>query len=367
MEESFMSYREEHNEILAKKIYEELKQMPDVCRDYVKYLESLERSYNTIYGYMHDLQTFFYFLTVYNPQINTYKDVTIQILDSLRPTDIQEYMHFLINYKDDNGEKVPDSNKKGNNAQGRARKLSSLRNFYSYLMISDITSSNPAKLVDSPRIHKKKKPRLNKEEFSELLDGAASGDALDEKKRSYAKRTNLRDYAILALLSGTGMRVSELVSIDLDDIDWKKMKVKVIRKGGSEDLISLNEELVQILQDYIQFERKSYDDSQRALFLSSRGTDHNRLTVRSVERIVEKYGKSTVALKKISPHSLRRGFGTELYKSSHDVYLVQQALGHSDIKVTAEHYIDDSESVSERISEFSSGLLSPSSYNPKKI
>ena len=96
-----MSYREEHNEILAKKIYEELKQMPDVCRDYVKYLESLERSYNTIYGYMHDLQTFFYFLTVYNPQINTYKDVTIQILDSLRPTDIQEYMHFLINYKDD--------------------------------------------------------------------------------------------------------------------------------------------------------------------------------------------------------------------------------------------------------------------------
>lgn len=61
MEESFMSYREEHNEILAKKIYEELKQMPDVCRDYVKYLESLERSYNTIYGYMHDLQTFFYF------------------------------------------------------------------------------------------------------------------------------------------------------------------------------------------------------------------------------------------------------------------------------------------------------------------
>lgn len=75
------------------------------------------------------------------------------------------------------------------------------------------------------------------------------------------------------------------------------MKVKVIRKGGSEDLISLNEELVQILQDYIQFERKSYDDSQRALFLSSRGTDRNRLTVRSVERIVEKYGKSTVALK----------------------------------------------------------------------
>ena len=91
-----MSYREEHNEMLAKKIYEELKQMPDVCRDYIKYLESLERSYNTIYGYVHDLQTFFYFLTVYNPQINTYKDVTIQILDSLRPTDIQEYMHFLI-------------------------------------------------------------------------------------------------------------------------------------------------------------------------------------------------------------------------------------------------------------------------------
>lgn len=217
-----MSYREEHNEILAKKIYEELKQMPDVCRDYIKYLESLERSYNTIYGYVHDLQTFFYFLTVYNPQINTYKDVTIQILDSLRPTDIQEYMHFLISYKDDNGEKVPDPNKKGNNAQGRARKLSSLRNFYSYLMISDITTSNPAKLVDSPRIHKKKKPRLNKEEFSELLDGAASGDVLDDKKSAYAKRTNLRDYAILALLSGTGMRVSELVGIDLDDIDWKK-------------------------------------------------------------------------------------------------------------------------------------------------
>ena len=84
------------------------------------------------------------------------------------------------------------------------------------------------------------------------------------------------------------MRVSELVGIDLDDIDWKKMKIRVTRKGGSEDLISLNEELVQILQDYIQFERKSYDDSQRALFLSSSGTDRNRLTVRSVERIVEK-------------------------------------------------------------------------------
>lgn len=356
-----MTYREEHDEMLREKIYEKLRDMPDVCRDYVRYLESLERSYNTIYGYVHDLQTFFFFLITYNPQINNYKDVTYQVLDSLNPKDIQEYMLFLMHYTDNNGEKIPNKEKKGNKSTSRSRKLASLRNFYNYLMLNGISSSNPAKLIDIPTEHGKQKARLNQKEFTELLDGAATGDSLADRKRAYAKRTTLRDYAIIALLSGTGIRVSELVGINLDDIDWKKNTIKIIRKGGSEDCIKLANVLVQILQDYIQFERKSYDDAQRALFLASRGGNHDRLTVRSVERIVKKYGEGAIALKNVTPHCLRRGFGTELYKSSHDIYLVQKSLGHRDISVTAAHYVDDNASVAERVSQFASELLSPTS------
>ena len=347
-----MNYKKEKQFEQEEKIEELLSTLPEYCRDYYVYCSgTLERSTTTILGYLYDIRTFFKYVINNNPSMGNINDITLEILDSMTPKDIQEFMFYQKSHKDEDGNRIT------NEAVTRSRKLSALRSFYDYLYSFMGLHSNPPALIKSPHITKKKLPHLDKNEINELLDGVETGDSLSKDQKPYQKYSNLRDAAIIKLFLGTGIRVSELVGIDLDDIDWKEKGIKIVRKGGNEDVIYFGEGVGKAIDDYIKFERQPYDDSMRALFVSSRG-NKGRLCVRAVEKLVKKYGAGSVKTKKTTPHTLRRSFGVNLYADSSDIYLVSDALNHKDIKVTAEHYTDIDQNRKKSVSKFSDDLLS---------
>jgi site-specific recombinase XerD len=153
----------------------------------------------------------------------------------------------------------------------------------------------------------------------------------------YHQRTKVRDLAILTLLLGTGIRVSECVGLDLDDVDFKNNGIKVHRKGGAEVMVYFGDEVMEALEQYM-VERNGttpVDGHTNALFLS---LQNKRISVRAVENLVKKYSKLVTNVKNITPHKLRSTYGTALYQETGDIYLVADVLGHKDVNTTRKHY-----------------------------
>ena len=158
-----------------------------------------------------------------------------------------------------------------------------------------------------------------------------------KKELEYHAKTKMRDVAILTLLLGTGIRVSECVGLDIKDVDFDNDGIKVRRKGGYEAIVYFGEEVREALLRYMD-EREHMIPSQGhedALFLSMQ---NRRIAVRSVENLVKKYASRVTTLKKITPHKLRSTYGTTLYQETGDIYLVASVLGHKDVNTTRKHY-----------------------------
>ena len=144
--------------------------------------------------------------------------------------------------------------------------------------------------------------------------------------------------SILTLLLGTGIRVSECVGLNLEDVDFNNGAIRIIRKGGNEALIYFGDEVSQALEAYMNGPRKAAEPAaghEEALFISLNKT---RITTRSVERLVKKYSRLVTTVKKITPHKLRSTFGSALYQETGDIYLVADTLGHKDVNTTKKHY-----------------------------
>lgn len=217
------------------------------------------------------------------------------------------------------------------------RKISSLKSFYNYYFRNERLQTNPAALVQLPKLHEKDIIRLDIDEVALLLDEVESGEALTEKQKAYHAKTKIRDLALLTLMLGTGIRVSECVGVDIDDIDLKNGGIRIHRKGGKEVTVYFGSEVEDALLDYLE-ERSLVipeDGHEKALFLS---LQKKRIAVRSVENLVKKYSRLVTPLKKITPHKLRSTYGTSLYKETGDIYLVADVLGHSDVNTTKKHY-----------------------------
>lgn len=224
-----------------------------------------------------------------------------------------------------------------NDERGKARKLASLRSFYNYFSRNEMIEKNPAALVQMPKLHEKEIIRLDPDEVAILLDTVETGEKLTKKQLQYHEKNKLRDIALLTLMLGTGIRVSECVGIDISDVDFKNSGVKVRRKGGYEAVIYFGEEVKLALLDYLEQRSnitpiKGYEN---ALFLSMQ---NKRITVRAVENLVKKYASVVTTLKKITPHKLRSTYGTTLYRETGDIYLVADVLGHKDVNTTRKHY-----------------------------
>ena len=160
---------------------------------------------------------------------------------------------------------------------------------------------------------------------------------LTAKELSYHKKTKLRDVALLTLLLGTGIRVSECVGIDIKDVNFEVGGIKIRRKGGYETVIYFGSEVETALLDYLETREHCIPESghEEALFLS---LQNKRISVRAVENLVKKYASRVTTLKKITPHKLRSTYGTSLYKETGDIYLVADVLGHKDVNTTRKHY-----------------------------
>lgn len=319
------------------KLRELLAELPKFLGDFFRGIEPTT-SARTRLGYAYDLRIFFRYIleekkyVEHNDKYSTenMNTIPLSILNDITPEDIEEYMAYLKYYQ--NGEK-----EYTNDERGIKRKLSSLRTMYHYFYKKQRITQDPTTIVDAPKLHDKNIIRLEVDEVSRLLDEVESGENLTEKQKEYHNKTKVRDLALLTLLLGTGMRVSECVGIDISDIDFETNGIRVIRKGGKEVILYFGDEVCDALLQYLT-ERKKINAAsghENALFLSMQ---KKRISVRSVEKLVKKYAQLVTTMKKITPHKLRSTFGTTLYQETGDIYLVADVLGHSDVNTTKRHY-----------------------------
>ena len=318
------------NVILMRNI---LSEMPQYVSSYFRSIE-YSKAPRTRLGYARDLKVFYDFLCEKNPALQGKKpaDITLDIIDQLETEDLEEYMDYLKFYEKD-GQQFT------NSENALKRKLVSLRGFFMYLYKNKKIHSNPASLVDLPKIHQKAIVRMEANEVAQFLDNVEYGNKLTDHQQAYHEKSKKRDLALLTLMLGTGIRVSECVGLDINDVDFDFDRIKIVRKGGNEAYVYFGSEAKQALLEYLD-ERKNIiavEGHENALFLSSH---RKRISVRSVEIMVKKYASITTPSKKITPHKLRSTYGTSLYQQTSDIYLVADVLGHKDVNTTKKHYAD---------------------------
>lgn len=213
-----------------------------------------------------------------------------------------------------------------------------MRSFYAYYYKHEFIQTNPTVLVDVPKTHEKNIIRLDADEVAMLLDHIEHcGDELTGQKRVYYEKTKERDLAIVTLLLGTGIRVSECVGLDVEDVDFKNNGIKVTRKGGNEMVVYFGHEVEKALKKYLEVRKNIVPVAghEHALFYS---TQRKRIGIQAVENLVKKYAGAITTTKKITPHKLRSTYGTTLYQETGDIYLVADVLGHRDVNTTKKHY-----------------------------
>ena len=309
-----------------------LRDLPPVCADFVRAIEPTTQPL-TRYAYVSDLKLFFHYLVSECPRFagRTPASITVDDLNGITTRDLHIYLEYLSLYIKNDAEIT-------NTELGKMRKLASLRSFYNYLFKNSLITANVAQLIDMPKRHEKPIIRLEIDEVARMLDLVESGEAMGARQRSYNQHTRLRDLAILTLFLDTGIRVSELVGINISDVDFSINGFLVTRKGGNQTILYFSDEVEGALKDYLKIRREitAVPGDEDALFLS---LQNRRISVRAVQMMVKKYATQAAPLKKhLSPHKLRSTFGTNLYHETGDIYLVADVLGHSDVNTTRRHY-----------------------------
>lgn len=325
------NYHDEQNKKNVLKMRELLKDLPGFCKSFFRGIEETTSS-RTRLAYAYDLRVFFEFLHE-NNSVCSKMEITafpLSVLDRLTREDIQEYIEYVSLYEKE-GKEIT------NEERGKSRKLASLRSFYNYYYTNELIEKNPAVLVPLPKQHQKEIVRLEPNEVATLLDMVEDGDKLTKSQAKYHEKTKVRDMALLTLLLGTGIRVSECVGLDLTDLNFETNGMKIRRKGGYEEVLYFGDEVEQALKDYLEQRNHIIPQSghENALFLSMQ---NRRISVRAVENLVKKYASNVTTLKKITPHKLRSTYGTTLYQETGDIYLVADVLGHKDVNTTRKHY-----------------------------
>ena len=333
-----VTYHEQTDVENTLRLRDVLKTLPPFCRDFFRAIEPRTTTKTRI-SYAYDIRIFFQFLLEQNP---TFRDwsidaFTVDVLDQITAVDLEEYEEYLKVYQA--GDKT-----ETNGERGLKRKMSSLRSFYAYYFKREMIHTNPTVLVDVPKIHQKSIIRLEADEVALLLDYIEhGGDDLTGQKKVYYEKTKDRDLALVTLLLGTGVRVSECVGLDIEDVDFKNNGIKVTRKGGNEMVVYFGPEVEKALKNYLEVRKNiiPVEGHEHALFYS---TQRKRIGVQAVENLVKKYARQVTTTKKITPHKLRSTYGTALYQETGDIYLVADVLGHKDVNTTKKHYaaLDDS-------------------------
>ena len=336
------SYHKHLDALNVARLREILKELPDFLTGYYATLND-QTSTGTRLAYAYDLRVFFGFLSEEVFDGVRPKDISVIDMALVEASHIHAFMEYLTYY-------IPPSEPDSflhNQAKGKSRKLAAVRKLFKYLYMNKLVLANPAELVAFPKINQKAITTLEADEIAKLLDEVDSGEKLSPRQQKFHEHTKLRDAAIITTLLGTGMRVSEMVGIDLTDVDFGVNGVKVTRKGGGEMVLYFGSEVEAALKAYLELRNRQVplDGHENALFLS---LQNRRITSRAVQNLVKKYAHLVTRLKQISPHKLRSTFGTQLYGETGDIYLVANVLGHADVNTTRKHYAKMDESYRKR-------------------
>lgn len=305
--------------------------LPAFCFDYFVAIESQTSSLTRL-NYAHDLKIFFYYMQerIYRGK-KQIRDFTLADLEAVTNTDIEYFLGFLTHYKYSGRDHYC-------NERAKARKLSSVRAMFKHFFNKGLISVDNSAKVATPKLHEKPIIRLEQNEVYNIIDTVESGTGLSPHQLAYHEKNKVRDSAILMLFLGTGIRISELVGLNNEDLNFDNNSFIVTRKGGNKSILYFDNDVAAALMRYIdqkdEQQRQSLEDVN-ALFLSNK---NKRITVRAVENLVQKYAKIVSPLKKISPHKLRSTYGTQLYKATGDIYIVADILGHKDVNTTRKHY-----------------------------
>lgn len=336
------AYREQIDAKRIMQIRSITRELPQACSDFLRSIAVTTGTFTRL-AYAIDLRTFFHFLQTERVAFSD-KNLTLwsdEDLSRVSQSDLTAYVEYLMYYfksDDDSGEQPVKA--LVNHDLAIKRKLCSIRSFYDFLFKNHRVPSNVTLLVPLPKIHEKPILRLNRDEMIKMLNQAETGEGMTEGQKRYQKLTAKRDYAMLSLFLGTGIRVSECVGINLSDINMEENAFLVTRKGGNQVVLYFPAEVATALAEYIE-ERTKIDTlpgHEDALFLS---LQKRRITQRAVQNLVKKYAAVAAPLKpKISPHKLRSTFATNLYNATGDIYLVADVLGHSSVDTTRKHYAD---------------------------
>lgn len=399
-----IEYREERNLKVENQIQNLISDAPYYVKDFAANMQSGKREITTQLSYLRDVINF---IKYESSTLNEFKekqisDFPIAVFDSLRLQDLNEYRSYL---------------KKAQQLSNSSIKkiFASLSSFYSYLNMMQLTKNNPMQFFEAPAINKKKIIKLDSELSMQLLKGVLKNDKLllnsgenssvidiDDATKARRERLVLRNYAIICLFLGSGLRVSELVGLDLDDINFRQSSITVIAKGGDETEVYFGDDVAAALRDYIngvqsdismldEYEKSSFiaswvkehkndgnfeekfkeefpyaDNTMllnvtkcrysllrqgrsglnpqkgcNAVFITTRGT---RMSVRSVElmikEMVQTYLPEYDDKDKFSPHKLRATCATRILTQTGDIQLASTQLNHKGIAVTAAFYAE---------------------------
>lgn len=328
-------YYKEKKRSQTLRLRELLAELPGFAKEFI-YSKELRTQTSTLISYSYDLLTFFRFMTYINPMYKEFqtKNFMIDDIKGLTSEDIVEYQRYLELNTD------PDTELHENGKRSIARKMSALRGLYQYLYLHEYIEKNPMLLVPMPIIKKDKNIiRMNPEEINDLLNAIEYGnDQMSERQKKYCEKTKYRDLAILTLMLGTGIRVSECAGLDETDVDFVDNSLTIVRKGGGQDIIYFGDEVADVLLNYIEGERSRILPAaghEKALFYS---LQNKRISVDAIENLVKKYARMAVPNKKITPHKLRSTYGTALYRETGDIRLVADVLGHENVNTTIAYY-----------------------------
>ena len=297
-------------------------QNPDFLNSFLDYsITILNKSPNSIKEYNYDLATFLKYISIHFKLTNEKELKNVDIsnfpIDSLKRITLND-IHAFVSYLAVDLRAKPAT---------RARKISSIRIFFKYLTTkAHILSENPAQDLETPKLGKRMPKYLSLEESRKMLDTADDED----------NRNHERDYAITTLFLNCGLRLSELIGINIPDIDFSECKMTVIGKGNKERTIYLNKACMKAISEYLNNARPKNNikfDSKNALFLSER---KERISRRTVQLIIEKVLKNSgLDTKKYSVHKLRHTAATLMYQYGNvDIRALKELLGHESISTT---------------------------------
>ncbi len=332
---NYFNQRDEENILKLRELRLEL---PAFCGQFFMGIENQTMPLTRL-GYGRDLKIFFDFLVTNTQEFYGKKvaDLTLDDLNKVTSTHLEMFMDYLTVYKV--GKKTY-----RNGLKGKGRKLSSVRALLKYFFKKEKIDNNVGTKVDTPKYRDSEIIRLEVDEVVKLLNMSEDGFGLTTMQKGFHNHTKERDYALLSLFLGTGIRISECVGLNVEDIDFDNNAFTITRKGGSRVILYFGDEVKEALQKWISVRNtiNGLSKDEHALFIS---LQNKRMNVRTVEKLVKKYASVVTPLKHITPHKLRSTYGTNLYRETNDIYVVASVLGHKDVNTTRKHYAAMSEDI----------------------